>query len=157
LVLPCDFRLAATTARFGFVFSRRGISADGCSSWFLPRIVGLPRASDWLLTGRVFEADEALATGLVSQLLPPEDLLPAAQNIARDLAQNCSPLSLALIRQTVWQMAGAPHPELAHQMESRALVATLLGPDPAEGIEAFKNRRPPRFTAAAQGASILDQ
>ena len=156
LTLPCDFRIAATTARFGFVFSRRGIAADACSSWFLPRVVGLPRAVDWLLTGRQFEADEALASGLVSRLLPPEDLLSAAQEIGLDLALNCSPLSLALNRRLVWQMAAAPHPELAHRMESRAMVVALLGPDPAEGIEAYRNRRPPRFTAIAKGAAVLD-
>ncbi len=155
LTLPCDFRLASTTARFGFVFSRRGISADGCSSWFLPRIVGLPRAADWLLSGRMITAEEALACGLVSRLLPPEELMPSAMALARDLAQNCAPLSMALNRRLLWQMSAAASPEAAHLMESRAMVATLTGPDPAEGVQAFRKKRPPQFTARAEGAAVL--
>ena len=155
LCLPCDFRIASTSARFGFVFARRGISADGCCSWFLPRIVGLPRAADWLLSGRMITAEEALATGLVSRLLPSADLLPEALALAQDLARNCAPLSMALNRRLLWQMSAAASPQEAHLLESRAMVATLTGPDPKEGVLAFREKRPPQFTAPADRAAVL--
>ncbi|MCF1707936.1 enoyl-CoA hydratase-related protein [Tabrizicola sp. J26] len=155
LTLPCDFRLAVPEARFGFVFSRRGIAADGCSSWFLPRIVGPTKAADWLLTGRMFDAAEAQASGLLTRIAPAEALLKEARLLASDLASNCSPLSLAVNRQLLWQMAGAPHPFLAHQLESRAMVATLAGPDPAEGARAFREKRSPTFRSNAAAAEFI--
>lgn len=156
LALPADFRLAATGARFGFVFSRRGIAADGCSSWFLPRIVGLPRAADWLLTGRMIEAGEALAAGLVSRLVDPDRLMAEARGLAEDLARTASPLSLAVNRRLLWLAAGLASPHEAHRLESRAMAATLAGPDPAEGAAAFQARRAPVFTTDAADADFLD-
>ena len=156
VTLPADFRLAATGARFGFVFSRRGIAADGCSSWFLPRVVGLPCAADWLLTGRMIEAEEALARGLVSRLVEPGQLMAEARALALDLVQNTSPLSLAVNRRLLWLAAGQGSPEAAHRLESRAMVATLAGPDPAEGAAAFQARRAPVFGTDALDADFLE-
>lgn len=146
MTLPMDIRIASTSARFGFVFARRGIVPEACSSWFLPKVVGLSQAAEWLYTGRVFGADEALAGGLVSRVVPPEQLLPAAMAIAREIADNTSPVAVALSRQMLWRMAGADHPMEAHKVDSRGIFAMGAAPDVKEGIAAFKEKRPPRFT-----------
>jgi enoyl-CoA hydratase/carnithine racemase len=149
MTLPMDIRIASSAARFGFVFARRGIVPEACSSWFLPKVVGLSRAAEWLYTGRVFDAAEALAGGLVSRVVPPEELLPAATALAREIADNTSAVSVALSRQMLWRMAGADHPMEAHKVDSRGIMAMGASPDVAEGIAAFKEKRAPRFTMKA--------
>lgn len=145
MLLPMDVRLASTTAKFGFVFTRRGITPDGAATWFLPRVVGIGKALEWLTTGRVFRADEALQTGLVSSLHEPDDLLPAAYAIARDIAENTSPVCVALTRQMAWRMLGAAHPRDAHEIESRSLGLAGNAADAREGVQAFLEKRPPQF------------
>ncbi|HTQ76670.1 MAG TPA: crotonase/enoyl-CoA hydratase family protein [Burkholderiales bacterium] len=144
--LPMDVRIASSGARFGFVFARRGIVPEACSSWFLPRVVPMSRAAEWLYTGRVFDAAEALAGGLVSRVVPPEELLPAANALAREIADHTSAVSVALSRQMLWRMAGADHPMEAHKVDSRGIYAMGASPDVAEGIAAFKEKRAPRFS-----------
>ena len=145
MTLPMDIRIASSAARFGFVFARRGIVPEACSSWFLPKVVGLSKAAEWLYTGRVFDAAEALAGGLVSRVVPPGDLLPAATALAREIADNTSAVSVALSRQMLWRMAGADHPMEAHKVDSRGIYAMGASPDVAEGIAAFKEKRPANF------------
>ena len=145
MTLPMDIRIASSAARFGFVFARRGIVPEACSSWFLPKVVGLSRAAEWLYSGRVFDAAEALAGGLVSRVVPPGELLPAARALAREIADNTSAVAVALARQMLWRMAGADHPMEAHQVDSRGIFAMGASPDVAEGIAAFKEKRPARF------------
>jgi enoyl-CoA hydratase/carnithine racemase len=146
MTLPMDVRIASSAARFGFVFARRGIVPEACSAWFLPKVVGLSQAAEWLYTGRVFDAAEALAGGLVSRVVPPEELLPAAHALAREIADNTSAVAVALSRQMLWRMAGADHPMEAHKVDSRGIYAMGASPDVAEGVAAFKEKRPPRFT-----------
>jgi enoyl-CoA hydratase/carnithine racemase len=145
MTLPMDIRIASSAAKFGFVFARRGIVPEACSSWFLPKVVGLSRAAEWLYTGRVFGADEALAGGLVSRVVAPEELLPAAVALAREIADNTSAVAVALARQMLWRMAGADHPMEAHKVDSRGIFAMGASPDVREGIAAFKEKRAPRF------------
>ena len=145
MTLPMDIRLASETARIGFVFARRGIVADGCASWFLPRVVGISRALEWTLSGRVFDAKEALDAGLVRSVHPPEELLPAALELAREIAENTSAISVTLNRQLMWRMLGADHPMEANQVESRALRAVGSGPDAQEGIGSFLAKRAPKY------------
>lgn len=145
LPLAMDFRLASNTAKFGFVFARRGITPEACSSWFLPRLVGMPTALDWCYSGRIFGAEEALAKGYVQSLHAPEDLLPAAFDLARTLTAETAPVSIALTRQLMWRMLGASHPMEAHRYDSRALKARGAAGDSAEGIAAFKEKRPAAF------------
>ena len=145
MTLPMDVRLAADDARLGFVFARRGIVPEACSSWFLPRVVGISRAMEWVATGRVFGADEALAAGLVRSLHPREELLGAAQELARQIAANTAPVSVALARRLMWRMLGAEHPMLAHRADSRAMVARGRSADAAEGVSAFLDKRDARF------------
>ena len=145
MTLPMDIRIASSAARFGFVFARRGIVPEACSSWFLPKVVGLSRAAEWLYTGRVFDAAEALAGGLVSRVVPPEELLRAARALAREIADNTSAVAVALARQMLWRMAGADHPMEAHKVDSRGITAMGASPDVREGIAAFKEKRAPRF------------
>lgn len=146
MTLPMDIRLASEDARMGFVFARRGIVLEACSSWFLPRIVGISTAAEWVLTGRVFEAREALAQGLVAELLPPHDLMPRAYAIAAEIAQNTSAVSVALCRQLLWKMLGADHPMGAHRLESKCMFWTGGQADASEGIRSFLEKRPPKFT-----------
>ena len=146
MTLPMDIRIASSAARFGFVFARRGIVPEACSSWFLPKVVGLSRAAEWLYTGRVFDAAEALSGGLVSRVVPPEELMPAAMALAREIADNTSAVSVALSRQMLWRMAGADHPMEAHKVDSRGIFAMGASPDVKEGIAAFKEKRAPHFT-----------
>jgi enoyl-CoA hydratase/carnithine racemase len=143
--LPMDVRLASTKARFGFVFSRRGICLDTASSWFLPRVVGLSRALEWTMSGRIFDAEEALDAGLVRSLHAPEDLLPAAYEVARGMIEASAPVSVALNRQLLWQMSSAPHPMDAHRQESIFIAQRATSPDTTEGADSFKEKRPPAF------------
>ncbi|WP_433622195.1 enoyl-CoA hydratase-related protein [Nocardia sp. CA-120079] len=143
--LPMDVRLASSAARFGFVFARRGIVPESCSSWFLPRIVGISQAAEWVFTGRVFDADEACRAGLVRSVHPPEDLLPAAYRLAREMREATSPVAVAISRRMLWQMFGTGSPELAHEIDSRGIHFLGRSADCAEGVEAFLEKRPPRF------------
>jgi enoyl-CoA hydratase/carnithine racemase len=143
--LPMDVRLASETARFGFVFSRRGMCMDAAASWFLPRIVGMSKALEWSFSGRIFDAAEALEAGLVRSLHAPDELLPAAYELARELTENSAPVSLALNRQLIWQMAGAAHPMDAHRMESIYIAQRAPSADAAEGASSFLEKRSPRF------------
>ena len=144
--LPMDIRLAADGARFGFVFTRRGVVPEACSSWFLPRLVGIQQALDWVLSGRVFDAQEALARGLVKKVLPLEELMPGARSLAREIAANTSAVSVALARQMLWRMLGADHPMEAHKVDSRGIQTMGRSPDAYEGVTSFLEKRPPRFT-----------
>jgi enoyl-CoA hydratase/carnithine racemase len=145
MLLPMDIRLASEQARIGFVFNRRGITPEACSSWFLPRVVGISRALEWSMTGRIFPASEALEGGLVRQVLPASDLLPAAHALALEIAQNCAPVSVALNRQMMWRMLGAAHPMEAHRVDSRAIFSRGASTDAKEGVESFLEKRPAHF------------
>ena len=143
--LAMDIRIAADSARFGFVFARRGIVPEACSSWFLPRIVGIAQALEWTYSGRVFQAREALAGRLVSRVVPPEELLPTAREIAREIADNAAPVSVALIRQMMWRMLGADDPMEAHKIDSRGIYSRGASADVREGVTAFLEKRPAQF------------
>ncbi len=145
MLLPMDIRLASTTARFGFPFTRRGLVPEACSSWFLPRAVGMQRAMEWVATGRVFAAAEALETGLVRSLHDPGELLTAANALAEEIAAQAAPVSMALTRQMLWRMQGATHPMEAHRLESRILLERGRSADVAEGVASFLEKRPPHF------------
>ena len=145
MTLAMDIRLASDTARIGFVFSRRGIVPEAASSFFLPRIVGIAQALEWCFSGRVFPAAEAKAGGLVSQVLPPDELLPAARAIAREIVENTSPVSIALIRQMMWRGLGFTHPMDAHKVDSRGILSRGRSGDVAEGVTAFLEKRPAVF------------
>ncbi len=140
--LPMDIRIASTDAKFGFVFARRGIVPEACSSWFLPRLVGISRAMEWCATGRVFGAQEALEGGLVRQVVAPDQLLPTAIALAREIADNTAPVSVALTRQMLWRMLGADHPMEAHKIDSRAIYARGRQGDAKEGVVSFLEKRP---------------
>lgn len=143
--LPMDVRLASEDARFGFVFARRGIVPEACSSWFLPRVVGISRALEWSCSGRIFGAEEAHAGGLVSAVTAPEDLLPRARELAREIADNTSSISVALTRQMMWRMLGAEHPMAAHRLDSRGVYHLGQSADAHEGVASFLEKRPPEF------------
>ena len=143
--LPMDIRIASEKARFGFVFARRGIVPEAASSWFLPRLVGMSQALEWAISGRVFDADEALRGGLVRSVHAPEDLLDEAHRIAGEIAANTAPVSVALTRQMMWRMAGAEHPMMAHRIDSRAIAARGSSGDAAEGVASFLEKRPAQF------------
>jgi enoyl-CoA hydratase/carnithine racemase len=145
MLLPMDVRLAAETAKFGFVFTRRGIVPEACSTWFLPRVVGISTAMEWVASGRVFSAQEALARGLVRSVHAPDALLPAARALAREIADNAAPVSAALARRMLWEMLGADHPMAAHRIESRLMVARGKSADAAEGVKSFLEKRPAAF------------
>ena len=146
MTLPMDIRLASTKARIGFVFSRRGLVPEACSSYFLPRVVGLSRALEWCFSGRVFDADEALAGGLVRSLHEPDDLLGAARALAAEIAENTSAVSVTVIRHMLWRMLGADHPMEAHKIDSRGIFHLGRGADAHEGVASFLEKRPPEFT-----------
>jgi enoyl-CoA hydratase/carnithine racemase len=146
MTLPMDVRLAAEEARIGFVFARRGIVPEACSSWFLPRVVGISRAIEWVATGRVFGAQEALEAGLVRSLHPAGELLDAARALAREIVENTAPVSVALARQMMWRMLGAGHPMLAHRADSRGMLYRGQSADAVEGVTSFLEKRPARFT-----------
>jgi enoyl-CoA hydratase/carnithine racemase len=145
MTLPMDVRLASEDARMGFVFARRGIIPEACSSWFLPRVVGISRAMEWVSTGRVFSAQEALEGGLVRSVHPAGELLGAARELALEIAQNTAPVSVALARELMWRMLGAEHPMVAHRADSRGMVIRGQSADAVEGITAFLEKRPARF------------
>lgn len=145
MTLPMDVRIASDTAKIGFVFTRRGIVTEAASSWFLPRIVGIQQALEWVLSGRVFGAEEALRGGLVSRVVPPQEVLPAARALAREIADHTSAVSVALCRQMLWQMLGAEHPMEAHLLDSKAIYHMGMSPDAAEGVTSFLEKRPARF------------
>ncbi len=145
MTLAMDIRLASEKARIGFAFNRRGLVPEGCSTFFLTRLVGFSQAAEWIYTGRIFSAQEALAGRLVSRVLPEEELLPAAILLAREIAENTSAVSTALSRHMLWDMLGAGHPMEAHRIESRCLHYMFQSADLAEGITAFLEKRPPRF------------
>lgn len=143
--LAMDIRLASTEARYGFVFARRGIHPEAASSWFLPRLVGMQTALEWCYTGRLFPAQEAYEAGLVRSLHAPQDLLPAAKTLAREIVDNTAPVSIAMTRQLMWRMAGAAHPMEAHRIDSRGIQARGRQADSKEGVASFLEKRPPHF------------
>jgi len=145
MTLPMDIRLAADDARIGFVFARRGIIPEACSSWFLPRVVGISQAMEWVSTGRVFDAREGLDGGLLKSLHPKDELLDAARAIGREIAENTAPVSVALARQLMWRMLGAEHPMFAHRADSRGMVARGQSADAVEGVTSFLEKRPAVF------------
>jgi len=146
MTLPMDIRLASDAARFGFVFAARGIVPEAASSWFLPRLVGISQALEWCYTAKVFPASEALEAGLVRRVLPPDELVPAAQALAADIAAASAPVSVALVRQMLWRMLGADHPMAAHRIESRGVVSTGRSADAREGVMSFLEKRPPSWS-----------
>lgn len=152
MTLPMDIRLAADGAKFGFVFSRRGIVPEACSSYFLPRVVGISQAAEWCYSGRVFEAQEALDGGLVRSLHAGDDLLPTARSIASEIAENSAPVSVALTRQMLWRMLSADHPMEAHRVDSRGILERGRSADSREGVESFLEKRP-----AAYSNSVADE
>ena len=145
MTLPCDVRIASNKAKMGFVFAQRGIAPDACSSWFAPRIVGIQQALKWFLSGRVFNAEEALKGGLVSELLEPEAVLPRAYEIARELTANTSAVSAAIVRRLLWRMQGAFNPEDAFLLESKALFYMGSAADSKEGVQSFLDKRAAEF------------
>jgi enoyl-CoA hydratase/carnithine racemase len=145
MTLPMDFRLAVAGAKIGFVFARRGIVPEACSSWFLPRLVGISQAMEWVATGRVFTAEEALAGRLVRSVHAADDLLPAARALADEIADNAAPVSVAVARRLMWTMLGASHPMEAHRADSRAMFARGQSEDAREGIAAFLEKRAAEF------------
>lgn len=145
MTLPIDFRLVADTARFGFVFARRGIVPEAASSWFLPRLVGISTALDWCYSGRLVPAEEARMAGLVRSVHAPADLLSAARAFARELTAQSAPVSIALTRQMMWRMLGAAHPMDAHRLDSRAVWVRGSSDDAREGVQAFLEKRPAQF------------
>ncbi len=143
--LPMDVRMASEDAKFGFVFSRRGIVNEAASSWFLSRVVGISSALEWCFTGRVFKADEAKERGLVRSLHKPEDLYPAAVALAKEMVEQSAPVSVAVIRQMIWRMAGAEHPMEAHKLDSKAMKSRGGSEDVKEGVMSFLEKRPAVF------------
>jgi enoyl-CoA hydratase/carnithine racemase len=145
MTLPMDVRIASSTARFGFVFARRGIVPEACSSWFLPRVVGISQALEWAYSGRVFDADEALAGRLLRRVVAPDALLPTAYALAREIADNTSAVSVALTRALMWRMLGADHPMEAHRVDSKCIYWLGRAADAREGVSSFLEKRPARF------------
>ncbi len=146
MTLPMDVRVAADDAKIGFVFARRGIVPEACSSWFLPRVVGISRAMEWAATGRVFSAQEAFDAGLVRSLHPKDEVVAAARALAAEIAEHTAPVSVALTRQLMWRMLGADHPMVAHRADSRAMSARGASADAREGVTAFLEKRAAAFT-----------
>jgi enoyl-CoA hydratase/carnithine racemase len=146
MTLPMDVRLAAEDARMGFVFARRGIVPEACSSWFLPRVVGISQAMEWVATGRVFSAQEALHAGLVRSVHPADQLLGAARELAGEIVENAAPVSVALARRMLWRMLGAEHPMIAHRADSRAMLHRGQSADAVEGVTSFLEKRPAHFS-----------
>jgi enoyl-CoA hydratase/carnithine racemase len=145
MTLPMDVRIASSSSRMGFVFARRGIVPEACSSWFLPRAVGIQKAAEWVYTGRVFPAEEALAGGLVSRVVAPEALLDTARALGREMADGTSAVSIALARQLLWRGLGADHPMEAHRADSKCIFWMGRSPDAYEGVSAFLEKRPAKF------------
>jgi enoyl-CoA hydratase/carnithine racemase len=147
MTLPMDVRIAGESARFGFPFVRRGIMPEAASGWFLPRVVGISQAMEWVATGRVFDAAEALRGGLVSRVVSDDEVVPAARELAREIVENTSGVAVGVARQLLWSMLGAASPWDSHRLESAALVELGSGPDAAEGVVSFLEKRPPHFGA----------
>jgi enoyl-CoA hydratase/carnithine racemase len=147
MTLPCDVRIAAESARFGFVFAKRGIVPEGASTWFLPRVVGVSQAAEWLYSGRVFNASEALAGGLVKAVVPNESLLDEAYRLAAEFAES-APVSVALTRKMLWRGLVADHPMYMHRVDSRAVQYTGAQDDAREGVSSFLEKRPANFTGS---------
>lgn len=145
ITLSCDFRLAATDSRFGFVFARRGIYPEGASVWYLPRLVGVTKASDWMISGRVFGADEALASGLLTSVHEPHEVEEAAHALARDIRDTTAPVSVAVIRQMLARLSGGPSPFPAHEVDSALIRNLATNADAIEGVRSFLEKRPPTF------------
>jgi enoyl-CoA hydratase/carnithine racemase len=145
MLLPMDIRIASDKGRLGFVYARRGIVFECCSSWFLPRLVGIAKAMEWSLSGRVLSAEEMKAGGLVSEVVTPDRLLPRAYESAREIADNTAPVSVALMRQMAWRSLGMSHPMEAHRIESRGIVTLGRGPDAKDGVRSFVEKRLPSF------------
>ncbi|HWE07128.1 MAG TPA: crotonase/enoyl-CoA hydratase family protein [Rhizomicrobium sp.] len=145
MLLAMDIRIASDDARFGFVFARRGIVPEACSSWFLPRLVGMQQALDWCYSGRVFDAQEALRGGLVKEMMKPEELQPRATALAAEIRDNAAPVSVALIRQMMWRLSALDHPMEAHKIDSRGIYARGKSADVREGVAAFLEKRPAKF------------
>lgn len=143
--LPFDIRLCSDNARFGFVFARRGITPEACSSWFLPRLVGMQKALEWCMTGRIFNADEALQAGLVRSVHSQEDLIPAALEIAREIADNTSAISVSMTRAMLWRLSAESHPMDVHRIDSRSIYRLSRSEDAKEGISSFLEKRPPAY------------
>lgn len=156
LALAADIRIASRTARFALPFVRRGIVPESCSSWFLPRIVGLPRALDWMLRGATVSVEEALEAGLVRSVHEPDALMDAALALAREIAIETAPVSVALTRRLLWRMAGEPSPHRAHAIESRLLENRAGSADVAEGVASFLEKRRPRFPDRLDRTSLTD-
>jgi enoyl-CoA hydratase/carnithine racemase len=146
MTLPMDVRIAASGAKIGFVFARRGIVPEACSSWFLPRLVGISQAMEWVATGRVFLAEEALAGGLVRSVHPADEVLAVAQELAAEIASEAAPVSVALARRLMWTMLGASHPMEAHRADSRAMFSRGRSSDAFEGVTSFLEKRPAEFS-----------
>ncbi|PHQ69788.1 MAG: enoyl-CoA hydratase [Sneathiella sp.] len=149
MTLPMDVRLASDKAKIGFVFSRRGIVMEACSSWFLPRLVGISQAAEWVYSGRVFSAEEAQSGGLVKSVYAADELLPAARALAKEMTADSAPVSVALCRQMMWRMLGANHPMEAHKIDSRGIAVMGQSPDVAEGVSSFLEKRPADFKMKA--------
>jgi enoyl-CoA hydratase/carnithine racemase len=145
MTLPMDIRVAADSAKIGFVFAGRGIVPEAASSWFLPRVVGINQALEWAMTARVFPAEEALQAGLVRSTHPADEVVAAARSLAEEIAVNAAPVSVALTRQMMWRMLGADHPMEAHKLDSRGVYSTGRSPDAVEGVTAFLEKRPPSW------------
>lgn len=143
--LPMDIRLASESARYGFVFARRGIVPEACSSWFLPRLVGVSQAAEWCMTGRIFDAQEALRGGLVRSVHPAGELIDAARGLAREIADNTSAVSIAMTRAMLWRLPSGDHPMAAHRVDSRAIYRLSKGADAKEGVQSFLEKRSPDF------------
>lgn len=146
ITLSADYRLAATDTRFGFVFTRRGIYPEGASAWFLPRLVGMGRAMDWMISGRLFDATEAERTGLVHSVHEPAELLDAAYALAADLVANTAPVSVAVTRQLLYRMSALESPMPVHEVDSKLIAGIGSNPDAVEGVMSFLQKRPPQFT-----------
>ncbi len=143
--LAMDMRLASDNARFGFVFAKRGIVPEACSSWFLPKIVGISQALEWCMTGRIFDAHEALDGGLVRAVHPQSELMAEAQKLAHEIADNTSAVSVAMTRAMLWRLSPAEHPMIAHRVDSRSIYRMSRGADAKEGVQSFLEKRPPQF------------
>lgn len=143
--LPFDMRLASENARFGFVFARRGIVPEAASSWFLPRVVGLPTALEWCMTGRLFDAGEALEKGLVRSVHKQGELMEAAHELAREIAGNTSAVSVAMSRAMLWRLSATEHPMMAHRVDSKAIYSLSRSADAKEGIASFLEKRAPAY------------
>ena len=146
MTLPMDIRIATSTSKFGFVFTRRGIAPEACSGWFLPKIVGISKALEWTMSGKIITADEALIGGLVNEVVSPLDLLPTAKAIAKEIVENASSVSVALTRQLMWKMLGVPHPLESHKIESKIIRYLGNERDAKEGFASFMEKRPAQFS-----------